>query len=614
MKASINNQNILLGFTFILTLVLLAAAQFMAGNETTSNSFTSQWTATETSLDSELEVPVNWHQGHRALLGMTQQHLLFQVQFTQSLSDKYLVVTPAYLDTVTVKFYNHEKLLANTSKGDRQAYDPQNYQYDIGRLAFAIPAGSTSAVLDISSTETLQASITLQDSTQLNQSLLFSTLFKSAILTIIALTAITSLAASVYMQQRLYAIFGLHQLVWFSVLLALSGLIPRIWPTAVQLNGDLLGFFTITATLSGSVFHWHILNHLMQKKWQWLGSLFKIAITFTLFNLFVYLFIDQALGLILNVITSFCAMAILLTVLPITSANDRLQALILSKVKWPYVLLILLAMIAALGRLGIGNGVHMPLLYIHALFSMILLGYITLLRSIVLRRREASLATKTKLQAASISQLSNNLDEQSSLLSMLAQEIKTPLTTLKLLIFKSPIRAALNQPLANIEHIVDTVALMDSVKMGPQVYEQIDLASLVEGQWQHATSIMGNDQQMQLHKQGNTVCLGNRWALSIIFNNLIGNAIKYSTSPIIDIAVQQQQNKIQVVIKNQCVDLSPDEKYALTNNYFRAANKSGDRGTGLGLWVSKTLSEANNCSLHLVQSNGEFMAMLEIYT
>jgi len=307
-------------------------------------------------------------------------------------------------------------------------------------------------------------------------------------------------------------------------------------------------------------------------------------------------------------------MAILLTVLPITSAKDRLQALILSKVKWPYVLLILLAMIAALGRLGIGNGVHMPLLYIHALFSMILLGYITLLRSIVLRRREASLATKTKLQAASIFQLSNNLDEQSSLVSMLAQEIKSPTTTLKLLIFKSPIREALNQPLANIEHIVDTVALMDSVKMGPQIYDQIDLTSLAEGQWQHATSIMGNDQQLQLRKHGTTVCLGNRWALSIIFNNLIGNAIKYSTSPIIDIAVQQQQNKIQVVIKNQCVDLSPDEKYTLTNKYIRAANKSGDRGTGLGLWVSKTLSEANNCSLHLVQSNGEFMAMLEIYT
>ena len=413
MKISISNQKVLLALAFILTFALLASAKFVASNDAATINFSSQWAAVDEPTNSNSEHLLNWQQGRRAMLGMTSQLLLFQAQFEQQPNAKYLVVAPAYLDTVTVKFYEDDQLLATATKGDKQAYDPNSYQYDIGHLAFAIPKGASSALLDISATETLQASIAIQDATQLNQSLLLSTLFKSAILTVIGLTALTALAASVYMQQRLYAIFGLHQLVWFSILLAFSGLIPRIWPTVVVLNGDLLGFFTITATLSGSAFHWHILNHIMQKKWQWLGSLFKLSIAVCAFNLFVYLFVDQALGLTFNVVTSACAMAILLTVLPITSANDRLQTLILNKVKWPYVLLILLAMFATLGRLGIGNGGHMPLLYIHALFSMILLAYITLLRSIVLRRREASLATKMKLQAASISKLSNNLSEQS---------------------------------------------------------------------------------------------------------------------------------------------------------------------------------------------------------
>ena len=201
---------------------------------------------------------------------------------------------------------------------------------------------------------------------------------------------------------------------------------------------------------------------------------------------------------------------------------------------------------------------------------------------------------------------------QSSLLSMLAEQIKTPLTTLKLLIFKSPMRDSLNPQLARIEHIVDTVALMDSVKRDTQVKEKIDIANLVEVQWQHAQSMTDDAQPLQLNVHGNSVCLANRWALSIIFNNLISNAITYSTSPNVDIMIRQLHNKTQIVIKNPSVNLSADEKQALTSKYYRATNKAGHRGTGLGLWISKTLSEANNGALHVSQNDGEFVARLDI--
>ena len=67
-----------------------------------------------------------------------------------------------------------------------------------------------------------------------------------------------------------------------------------------------------------------------------------------------------------------------------------------------------------------------------------------------------------------------------------------------------------------------------------------------------------------------------------------------------------------MVVKNHSLDLSPEERKALTNKYFRASNKAGHRGTGLGLWISKTLGESNNCNLRVSQGDGEFIATVEI--
>jgi len=87
--------------------------------------------------------------------------------------------------------------------------------------------------------------------------------------------------------------------------------------------------------------------------------------------------------------------------------------------------------------------------------------------------------------------------------------------------------------------------------------------------------------------------------LSIIFSNLIENAIKYSpTNSIIEIIVQSQNNKAVVLVKDSGAGISNAEKENVFKKFYRIGNEEtrSAKGTGLGLFITKNL-----CDLHNIQ-------------
>lgn len=87
--------------------------------------------------------------------------------------------------------------------------------------------------------------------------------------------------------------------------------------------------------------------------------------------------------------------------------------------------------------------------------------------------------------------------------------------------------------------------------------------------------------------------------LSIIFSNLIENAIKYS--PInseIGINIQMQNNKAVVLVKDSGAGISDGEKENVFKKFYRIGNEEtrSAKGTGLGLFITKNL-----CDLHSIQ-------------
>jgi two-component system sensor histidine kinase CiaH len=87
--------------------------------------------------------------------------------------------------------------------------------------------------------------------------------------------------------------------------------------------------------------------------------------------------------------------------------------------------------------------------------------------------------------------------------------------------------------------------------------------------------------------------------ISIIFSNLIENALKYSsTDSMIEINIQSQENNRVVLVKDKGYGISDTEKKNVFKKFYRVGNEEtrSAKGTGLGLFITKNL-----CDLHNIQ-------------
>lgn len=592
-------------YGIILTFVALGFGALISSS--TALQFDSQWQP----LAKLQNMSSNWRQGNAASLGQTDAHLLFKLAFEAATREQHLTVSPAYLDIVSVDFLDADgNLIKTIIKGDSTLDLALDHSFDIGQLVFAIPPLATQAYIEISATENLQAKVNLVSTPQLIRDNYLGLIFKSSILMIIAAAAIVGIMACIWSGQVLYGAFGVHQIAWFCLLLELSYFVPSLVPETVYLNSLLFGATIIVTTVTGAAFHWQLLSQLVKAKW--LNSAFFITILVTLLNLLIYLFSDQQLALMSNSITMVIATVSFIVAIPLTPGKDHRQAFILRKIIWAYAFLMLLVVASALSRLGFGNGAFLPFADLFALVTMLLLGYMLFIRFIVQRRQQTNALAKAKLVAATNNQLNLHVEEQSALLSMLSHEIKTPLTTLKLLIFRSPIREQLSYQLKSIENVVDTVALMDQLKSEFINEEIFDLKQLVQAQWQQLQEATGLGKQLELEVTTDKLFKGNRLALEVIVGNLLNNAQKYGTSPLVHVRIRSISQQLVVEVENTCTGLAVADTDLLTKKYYRADNTSGLRGTGLGLWISHALCEANGYQLILDVHKDIFTASIRL--
>jgi signal transduction histidine kinase len=78
--------------------------------------------------------------------------------------------------------------------------------------------------------------------------------------------------------------------------------------------------------------------------------------------------------------------------------------------------------------------------------------------------------------------------------------------------------------------------------------------------------------------------------------NLIDNSIKYTEKGSIDVTLSKDIGKsmIKLAIKDTGMGISPEEKQKLFEKFARGAGgKSNTTGSGLGLYLAKTIAKAH---------------------
>jgi signal transduction histidine kinase len=86
--------------------------------------------------------------------------------------------------------------------------------------------------------------------------------------------------------------------------------------------------------------------------------------------------------------------------------------------------------------------------------------------------------------------------------------------------------------------------------------------------------------------------------LTRVFNNLIGNAIKYTPSEgKVTVSAEIAGEALHVIISDTGIGIPAEDLSRIFFKYYRSAGATGFKGTGLGLAISKAIVEAHGGSI-----------------
>lgn len=88
--------------------------------------------------------------------------------------------------------------------------------------------------------------------------------------------------------------------------------------------------------------------------------------------------------------------------------------------------------------------------------------------------------------------------------------------------------------------------------------------------------------------------------LAQIFDNLIGNAIKYTFKGGVTITHKSDGKVLQTIIKDTGIGMSPEDRKRLFEKFYRIQNKKtvDIPGTGLGLWITREIVHRMNGEIY----------------
>ena len=215
--------------------------------------------------------------------------------------------------------------------------------------------------------------------------------------------------------------------------------------------------------------------------------------------------------------------------------------------------------------------------------------------------------SKRKLEEERLVQLNNKLKEvnvlKSQFISTVSHEFRTPLagilSSVQLLQIyddiwdKNKKEKLFKQIFDAVQHtkaLLDDVSLIDEEQTSKTFFRpaNIQLLPLINEIIEENIRVSVTNQKVILKSNLN---INNYYMDSImirhIFNNIISNAIKYSSKNIIIELNEIDNNEIEFTIQDQGIGIPHEEIKYLLDPFYRASNRGAVKGTGFGLSIVK---------------------------
>ena len=211
--------------------------------------------------------------------------------------------------------------------------------------------------------------------------------------------------------------------------------------------------------------------------------------------------------------------------------------------------------------------------------------------------------------------------DKKTLILSISHDIKTPLSAIKLYtkalkedIYDTPEKKleALNgieKNVGEIEHHVSEIVTASkedflnlSVKQGEAYLA--DILKKIEILYKEKFSTLHTDFAIASFENVLVKCDEDR--LEEVLQNILENAIKYGDGRYVRIDIGEEENYKLIAITNSGCSIKEDELPHLFDSFYRGSNVNNKEGSGLGLYIAKTLMHMMNGDIFAKINKDEF--------
>ncbi len=484
----------------------------------------------------------------------------------------------------------------------------QSAEYPSLSHTFVIPAGHGARKIWLRLKTTSTSLITVEAlsreemvTSELNLNLVY---FIS--LTILAMFVLFILINWTNQRELLYLLFVVRQFLFLGYTASLFGLHRYLLQNLpANVLDHLFSWIVIGATLASFTFEWKFLKEYSPNRWGRisLNGLLVWSGIVILLMIFDKTYEALKLNMILNAVGLVVLLAVASLMLEKRDSATTTDIPLLNKrlIIGYYATLNVILIFSVLPLLGVVKGTEFTLtgLVFYAICSSLIMTGLMQLRIRKQQKIHAEYANKLLLSEHRIAIERNKREEQTHLFRMLMHEIKNPLAVVDMALLANndqrTTNAYVSRAVNSIKEVLDRCFKADRLSDGNINVEltKIKLAEFLDELFQRKS--WGNN-TFQINVKASYAVHADLQLLGVAMSNLIDNAIRYGDprAPI-DIEARLQANKsgingVAIVVSNRPGAASWPDTGKVFKKYYRSPGAESQSGTGLGLYLVRTLA------------------------
>ena len=513
-----------------------------------------------------------------------------------------LRIRPVYLDEI--QLYDPLDMSGKTrTVGDAVSINAN--EFTSLSHTFIVPAGEKPRViwLRVKATSTCLVNVEAMSRDDMMTSELKLNLFYFGVLALIGMFAFLVLLNWFSYRDSLYALFVVRQIYYFFYTAALFGIHRIVFANFDDINLDAMySWVTVTATALSFFFEYRFMNEYTPPKWA--KAVLYGFMCWSLIAIVLMLF-GQALAslrvnMLLNTAGSVTFLVLSIFAIDAQKVEATKDKVLLSKliVVSYYSTVTFVLSFSLLPYLGWVEGNEFPLngLVSYTLCSGLFMTALMQRRANKQKLVQFEYERKLMLSDQAVTLEKKRREEQTHLFHMLMHELKTPLSIIDMaLIAKNDQQITsdyVGRAVGNMKDILERCVKADKLTEG-----NVDIRPADVDINQHIRKLI--DQKTGVinffaSKSFNVVT--DSQFLTVMLSNLFDNAERYGDKQeAVGVVVMQKENYtgargVSVIISNRPSAASwPDAERVFTK-YYRSAGAEAQSGTGLGLYLVRTLA------------------------